>query len=55
MPTAGTSIETVRELAFAVGLIVEEHASLDSEGVVFFALSNDRWANDRKTHPRGVG
>ncbi|MCL1481250.1 MAG: PAS domain-containing protein [Marinobacter sp.] len=54
MPTAGTSIETVRELAFASGLIVEEHREPDSEGVVFL-LSNDRWVQmtERPTREGG--
>jgi len=55
MPTAGTSIETVRELAFASGLIVEEHREPDSDGVVFL-LSNDRWVQmtERPTREGGL-
>lgn len=55
MPAPGTSIESVRELAFASGLIVEEHREPDSEGVVFL-LSNDRWVQmtERSTREGGL-
>ncbi|EAZ99994.1 sensory box histidine kinase/response regulator [Marinobacter sp. ELB17] len=55
MPAAGTSIEAVRELAFASGLIVEEHREPDSDGVVFL-LSNERWVQmtERPTREGGL-
>jgi len=55
VPSPGTHIDEVRNLAKASGLIVEEHSEPGSEGEVFL-LSNERWVQmtERPTREGGL-